>query len=130
MRAFLLLDLVTTETPASYQQADLNLVKENFPDVALLDLDATSDELLVHYAKRMIQEATQLVVCIKADEKSSFRSLSPMLEDLLQGKEQQLILIRGNSYRLQRMVEARPHLKLIQVDTEAEVIAELKQFYT
>lgn len=130
MRTFLLLDLIPTEMPASYQQAEVNLVKTNFPAIALLDLDATSDELLVHYAKRVIREATQLVVCIKADENTLFRNLTPLLEDLLQGKDQQLILLRGKSNRLQRIIEARPHVRFKKVDTDAEVILEMKQFYT
>jgi biopolymer transport protein ExbD len=130
MQAFLLLDLTSEDKPASYQQADVNLVKVNFPNVALLDLDATSDELLVHYAKRMMQEAAQLVVCIKADENTSFRSLTPLLESLLQENEQQLVLLRGESHRLQRMIEARPYVKFKKVDSTSDVIAELEQFYT
>jgi biopolymer transport protein ExbD len=130
MQAFLLLDLTSAGKPASYQQADVNLVKVNFPDVALLDLDATSDELLVYYAKRMMQEAAQLVVCIKADENTSFRNLTPLLESLLQENEQQLVLLRGESHRLQRMIEARPYVKYKKVDSTSDVIAELEQFYT
>jgi biopolymer transport protein ExbD len=130
MQAFLLLDLTSAGKPVSYQQADVNLVKVNFPNVALLDLDATSDELLVHYAKRMMQEAAQLVVCIKADENTSFRNLTPLLESLLQGNEQQFVLLRGESHRLQRMIEARPYVKYKKVDSTSDVIAELEQFYT
>jgi hypothetical protein len=130
MQAFLLLDLTSAGKPASYQQADVNLVKVNFPDVALLDLDATSDELLVYYAKRVMQEAAQLVVCIKADENTSFRNLTPLLESLLQGNEQQLVLLRGESHRLQRMIKARPYVKFKKVDSTSDVIAELEQFYT
>lgn len=129
MQAFLYLDLTVAEQPVSYQQAELKLVKTRFPHIALLDLDAASDEMLVHYAKRMMQESEQLAVCIIADKNASFRNLTTLLEDLLQADRRQLILLRGESQRLQRILEARPQLRFKQIGTGAELLNELEQFY-
>lgn len=129
MRAFLYLNLTEEGQLTSYRQPDMELVKTLFPDVALLDLDAASDEVLVHYAKRMMQEATQIAVCIKVEEQASFRSLMALLEDLLQAKGEQLILLRGENARLQRILEARPQLHFKQVKTATELITELALFF-
>lgn len=130
MLAFLYLNLTVSEQPVSYQQAEVQLVKAYFPDVALLDMDADSDEMLLHYAKRMIQEADQLVVCLKAEEGASLQLLTTVLEAMQQAKGQHVILLRGENQRLHRILQARPQLNFRKVSPEAELLEGLNTFYS
>lgn len=125
MQAFLYLDL--TASP-SFQQPAVAAVKKALPDVSVLDVDTRSDEMLQHYALRMLREATRAVVCLKADENTAnFGSIMPLLEELLQGQEQRLVLLLGQHPRLRRMFQARPHV-LFQEVAEEELVGKVRVF--
>lgn len=129
MRTFLYLNLAASARFVNYEQPDLKLVRANFPAVAVLDIDSASDEMLLHYAKRMMLEARQTVLCIKAGEDAAFQNLLPLLEGLLEAEGQKLVLLRGNNPRLQRILQARPQLPAMQVETEAKLLKELRIYF-
>ncbi|MFD2513049.1 hypothetical protein ACFSRY_04170 [Pontibacter locisalis] len=125
MQAFLFIDLTT---PASYHQPVLERVKAVLPKVSVLDLDAESDEMMQHYALRLLRNSGKLVVCIKADEGvTEIAVLMPFLEELFQENPDRLVLLLGHHTRLSRMFEARPEVNF-KVVGEGEVVEETEKF--
>ena len=131
MGAFLYLNLNDPDHFSGYQQPEVQLVKTHFPGVAVLDLDAASDDMLMHYAKRLLLETEQVVVCIKTAEKSAPQLLMTMLETVLQSQQQQqlLVILQGDNARIQRILEARPQLKTERVHSVEDLLQKLKTFY-
>ncbi|GHA66763.1 hypothetical protein [Pontibacter akesuensis] len=126
MQAFLYLNLTTEK---AYAQPLVDQVRQTFPELAILDLDAQSDELLQHYALRLLRESERAVVSIKADETTvDLTGAMPLLEELFQGGTQRLVLLLGQHARLQRIFAARPHV-VFQVVEEGEVVEEVKGYF-
>jgi len=125
MEAFLYLNLTAA---AAYRKALPEQVRQQLPAVAVLDIDATSCELVLHYALRLLRESERAVVYIQADAAlTGFGTTMPLLEELFQGVENRLVLLAGDHPRLLRMLQARPQVLLRQV-TEGEGLDEVKQF--
>lgn len=126
MQAFLYFDLTDS---GAYQKPVAAQVRQAFPDIAVLDLDTTSDDLLQHYARRMLREATQSIICIKADESTKdLGSLMPLLEEIFREGRQRLVLLEGEHARLRRMFDARPSI-IYSVVSEQEVVRKTKEFF-
>ncbi|WP_276498712.1 hypothetical protein [Pontibacter litorisediminis] len=126
MQAFLYI-VLTADT--AFLQPVVERVRQSLPAVTVLDLDARSDELLQHYALRLLRESERAVVCIKAAESTTgFGSLMPLLEELFEEGRQRLVLLQGQQSRLQRIFAARPHTAL-KVVGEEEVMEEVKGFF-
>lgn len=125
MQAFLCLDLTAT---ATYRKALLEQVQQELPAVAILDVDASSGELLLHYALRLLRESEKAVVYIKADATAaSFGTVMPLLEELFQSQGNRLVLLAGDYPRLLRMLQARPQVQFRQVEEE-DALAEARLF--
>ena len=125
MQAFLYINLTAT-TP--YHQPVPEQVKKALPQIAVLDVDAASGELVQHYALRLLRDAAKAVVCIKADESvADISALMPFLEELFQEHPQRHVLLQGQHDRLQRMFAARPAVSF-KVVGEEEVLEEVEQF--
>ncbi|WP_239022819.1 hypothetical protein [Pontibacter mangrovi] len=125
MQAFLYLDLTQS---TAFHQPVAEQVRQRFPQVTVLDLDARSDELLQHYALRLLRESHRAVVCIKADgEATELASIMPLLEELFEEEKRRLVILTGLQPRLQRIFAARPHVAF-KVVIEEEVVGEVKRF--
>ncbi|MBC5992725.1 hypothetical protein [Pontibacter cellulosilyticus] len=126
MQAFLYFNVTA---PGTYRQPLLEQLKAALPQVAILDLDAQSGELVQHYALQLLKEAEQAVVCIKADEsKTDLGSMMPLLEELFLEKRGRLVLLQGQHARLQRMFGARENINYKTVGEE-EVAQEAQSFF-
>jgi len=126
-KAFLLLDLTTV---ATFRQPLLAEVKRVWPEVATLDVDAQSGELLLHYGLRLLREADKAVVLVQADETTEgFGSAMPLVEELLLAQEGRMVLLLGRHPRLERMLQARPHIAFKQILDEAEALGELALYF-
>ncbi|MFD2069360.1 hypothetical protein ACFSKU_20925 [Pontibacter silvestris] len=122
------MDLSST-AGVTFQQPLLEQVTEQYPELSILDLDTQSDELMQHYAKKLLQEAEQSIICIKGDRLNiGFGKLTPILEELLRPEKGRLVLLLGWHSRLQRMLQARPLLQFKQVEDEDRVLEETEQF--
>jgi hypothetical protein len=131
MKALLYIRLLTDDQTIVYQNSLLEQVKKKFPDVAVLDVDSQSGELVVHYAKKLLQDATQVIVCLdSATADAGFGSIFSLLELLLEWQKEQLILFRNNHNRLLRMVQARPELEAKVVQDDVEFLQEVQRFYS
>lgn len=127
MQAFLLLDLTST---TDFQRPLLAQVKQTWPEVVTLDVDTASGELLLHYALRLLREADKAVVLVQVDERTpGFGSAMPLVEELLLAQEGRMILLLGRHPRLQRMLQARPHIAFRQILGEAEALAALALYF-
>ncbi|ARS36746.1 hypothetical protein [Pontibacter actiniarum] len=125
MQAFLYIDLAANN---AYRKPVVELVQKALPTVTVLDLDSRSDELLQHYALRLLREAERTVVCIKADDGAAgLGNLMPLLEELFQEGRQRLVLLQGEHPRLQRIFSVRPHVAFKAVGA-GEVPAEVSAF--
>ena len=125
MQAFLYLDLTAA---AAYRKPLPEQVQQELPTVAVLDIDAQSSELVLHYALRLLRDSEKAVVYIKADATAAnFGTAMPLLEELFQAGENRLILLAGEHPRLLRMFQARPQVQFKQVNEE-EALEEVKQF--
>jgi hypothetical protein len=125
MKAFLYIDLTSS---ATYHKELLGKVKQAFPELALLDMDGRSEELLQHYALKLLREGEQVIVCIKAEEQlSDISILMPFMEELFQNYDNKLILLLGSHNRLNRILSARPNLTFKNID-EREVVLETQKF--
>lgn len=126
MQAFLYFSMAATTT---YGQPVLQKVKQALPQTAILDFDAASDELVLHYALKLLREAEKAVCCIKTDESThDISAILPLLEELFIEKPDRLILLQGQHARLQRMFDARAGVKY-KVVTEQEVTEATVQFF-
>ncbi|MBB6609915.1 hypothetical protein H7F15_02595 [Pontibacter sp. Tf4] len=131
MKAFLYIRLLSDGETIVYGNPVLDQVKKLSPDVALLDLDSRSEQLVLHYAKQLLHEATQTIVCIDSTTPDAgFGNVFPLLEQVLESENNQLILFRNSHHRLQRMVQARPELKAIVVQDNAALLQAVEQFYS
>ena len=131
MKALLYIRLLAKNQTMAYGNPVLEQVKRLFPDVAALDVDSQSGELVLHYATQLLQNSEQTIVCIdSAAPDEGFGSLFPVLELALEGQKEQLILFRNSHTRLRRMVEARPALQMKQVENDEELLQEVKGFYS
>ncbi len=125
MQAFLYFDLTSD---SAFHKPVVEQVRQSLPAVSILDLDARSDELLQHYALRLLRESEKAVVCIKADENAAeLSSLMPLLEELFEEGKQRLVLLQGQHPRLQRIFAARPHVAFKVVEEE-NVLEEVRRF--
>jgi predicted lysophospholipase L1 biosynthesis ABC-type transport system permease subunit len=131
MKALLYLRLLTEDQTIAYGNPLLEQVKNQFPEVAVLDVDSQSGELVLHYAKQLLQNSERLIVCIDSSASDAgFGSVFPLLELVLEGRKEQLIVFRTEHTRLQRMVQARPELQVKAVQDDAELLQEVQRFYT
>jgi hypothetical protein len=131
MKALLYLRLLTEDQTIAYGNPLLEQIKSQFPDLAVLDVDSQSGELVLHYAKQLLQDSEQLIVCVdSAAADAGFGSVFPLLELVLEGRKEQLIVFRTGHTRLQRMVQARPELQMKVVEDDVELLSEVHQFYT
>jgi len=129
MKALLYISLLAENQTINYSNAVVEQVKKQFPEVAVLDVDNRSDQLVLHYAKQLLQTADQLIVCIdSATPDAGFGSLFSLLELLLENPKDQLILFRNEHTRLQRMVQARAELKAVSVNSDDELLEQVKNF--
>ncbi len=125
MQAFLYVDLIVA---AAYQKALPERVQRQFPAAAVLDIDATSGELVLHYALRLLRESEQMVVYIHVPmPEAGIDALMPLLEELFREQPDRLILLGGDHPRLLRMLQARPRLLFKQVKEEV-ALEEISKF--
>lgn len=125
MQAFLYYDLAVS---TAFHQPVVEQVRQSIPAVSVLDLDAASDKLLLHYALRLLRESERAVVSIKSDGNTAdLTSLMPLLEELFVEGKQRLILLQGQHPRLQRIFAARSHVAF-KVVREEEVVPAVRQF--
>jgi hypothetical protein len=131
MKALLYLRLLAEDQAIAYGNPLLELMKKELSDVAVLDVDSQSGELVLHYAKQLLQNSEQLIVCVdSAAADAGFGSVFPLLELVLEGRKEQLIVFRTEHTRLQRMIQARPELQMKVVQDDAAWLQEVHQFYT
>ncbi len=131
MKGLLYIRLMAQGQPVVYQNPLLEQVKKQLPDVAVLDVDSESGELVLHYARQLLQDATQTIIVIEsATPDAAFGSVFTVIESLLDGQKDQLILFRQEHSRLLRMVQARPELKYKATPTDAELLQVITQFYS
>ena len=127
MQAFLYLDLTAA---AAYRKPLPEQVQQELPAVAVLDIDAQSSELVLHYALRLLRESEKAVLYIKADATATnFGTAMPLLEELFQGGENRFILLAGDHPRLLRMLQARPYINFRLLEEEG-ALEMVKQFLT
>lgn len=127
MQAFIYVALTPS---ATYSLPLLDQVKAALPNLAILDLDAKSEELVQHYALKLLTEAEQAIVCIKADESiNDLTGIMPLLEELFLEKPNRLVLLQGPHARLQRMFGARESITY-KVVAEEEVVQVAQAFFS
>lgn len=117
MQALLWMDL--SDEP-NFGQPVLAWARQHFPNLAVFDLDTRSEEMLQHYAVRLLQETPGTIVCLKAGE-GNLNQLMPLLEELLQPQPQRHLLLLGHHPRLSRMLHARPTIRHSAVADEEEL---------
>ena len=128
IQAFLYLDLTAA---AAYRKPLPEQVQQELPAVAVLDIDAHTSELVLHYALRLLRESEKAVVYITTDATAAnFGTAMSLLEELFQSRENRLILFEGDHPRLLRMFQARPYINFRQIEEieEEEALEEVKQF--
>lgn len=131
MRAFILISLADRPSQA-YGQLVLQEVKQ-LPagDLAVLDLDAFSEEMLINYARRLIQEAEAFVVYFKVEnENAAFGTSLKIVEEIIRHFKPGLILIEGHHQRLQTIMQSRPHLACKSAATAVDLKPYLVSFLT
>ncbi|MER2998021.1 hypothetical protein [Pontibacter populi] len=123
MKALLYLRLLADDQTIVYGNPVLEGLKKQLPDVAVLDVDSRSGELVLHYAKQLLQGSEQVIVCIdSASADAGFGSVFPLIELVLEGQKEQLIVFRNDHGRLQRMVQARSELKMKVVQDDIDLM--------
>ncbi|MBC5774277.1 hypothetical protein H8S95_09410 [Pontibacter sp. KCTC 32443] len=131
MKALLYIRLLADTQTIAYGNPVLEQVKIQYPDAAVLDIDSQSGELVLHYARQLLQDSEELIVCIDSNAPDvGVGSIFPLLELILEGQKRQLILLKNSHHRLQRMVQARPELQMKMVQDDVELLRAVKEFYT
>lgn len=131
MKALLYIRLLDENQTIAYSNPMLDQAKKLLPDVAILDLDSQSDQLVLHYARQLLKEATQTIVCIdSATPDAGLGSIFSLLEPILESEKSQLFLFRSKHNRLQRMLQARPELQVKMMQDDAELLQVVQEFYS
>jgi hypothetical protein len=131
MRSLLYIRLLAEGQTINYSNPILELVKNQFPDAGLLDIDSQSGELVLHYARQMLQDSERVAIVLDSTTTDAgFGKVFPLIELLLGGGKEQLILFRNDHNRLLRMVKARPELYIKQVQSDEELVQEIAAFYS
>ncbi|MCC9168786.1 hypothetical protein [Pontibacter harenae] len=129
-KAFLYLQVTKAAAGIAYDLPLIKWVKTHYPDAAVLDADLQSDEITLHYARRLLQQNSRTIVCFKVEAPDvPITGFMPLLEEMLQPQEQQLVLLWGEHSQLQRIFQARPQLQFKIYLEEEEVQEEIKSFY-
>jgi hypothetical protein len=113
-----------------FKQPVLQKVKEQFPEVITLDVDAASDEMLVTQACRLVQEAKQAVIYFKVIEpQANLGAGFRVVEEIIRTNKPILILIEGNHARLASILKVRPHLMVTPVSEGSNIFEHLTAYF-
>jgi hypothetical protein len=122
MRAFIFISL--SDAPSfAYQQPVLEWVKQaGALNLATLDIDAFSDEMLVNYACRLVQEAPHYAVYFKMERADAPLGASlKIIEEIIRDNKPGLVLLEGEHQRLKAIMQSRPHLNFKIAATETDL---------
>ncbi len=96
-----------TEKPElSFQQPDVSGIKQEFPQLTTFDLDNHSEEMIVGYAQKLMDESKKVVFYIKASEVSSQGGLMKLLSRLVRKKKSALLILEGKNALAEKMGKA------------------------
>jgi hypothetical protein len=130
MKTFIQVDVENTAA-FSYNRPLLQWLKAQAPEIAVLDIDSYSDEMLISQAGRLLREAIFYAVYFKvAETNAQLGSAFKLVEEIIREDKPGLILIEGDHARLTAIVQARPHLQLKTVTSPEEVKRHLAEYFT
>ncbi|GEO02574.1 hypothetical protein AAE02nite_02380 [Adhaeribacter aerolatus] len=129
MQTFIQVNIENT-TSFSFQRPLLSWLKARNPEMAVLDLDSFSDEMLVKQAGRLIQEAVKYAVYFKvAEPDAKLGAAFKLLEEIIGEDKPGLILLEGTHARLTAILQSRPHLQFNTVPNPEEVKQHLDHYF-
>ena len=130
MQALVLVTLAE-RSKFTFAQPLLAWLKKELPALQLVDIDNFSDSILVAGACRLVQEADQRALYFKVEpENIPLGASLKLLETVLQPGKPTLLLLEGKHRQLAAICSARPHLKLIQSENEANLREKLLVFFS
>jgi hypothetical protein len=129
MKTFIQVNVENTAA-FSYHRPLLPWLRAQVPEIAVLDIDSDSDEMLVLQAGRLLQEATFYAVYFKvAEPNARLGSAFKLVEEIIREDKPGLILIEGGHNRLTAIMQARPHLLLKTVTSQEEIKLHLAEYF-
>ncbi|AKQ46669.1 hypothetical protein TH63_15230 [Rufibacter radiotolerans] len=107
MVAMVLVDL-TEEGTFTYRQPVLTWVKQHYPKVVTLDVDAASEPAMLGYAQKLLQEARFCVVFLKTSPKQRLGVAAAFIETILQKGAAAAVSLEGEQPQIVSILKARP----------------------
>ncbi|KAA5549190.1 hypothetical protein [Adhaeribacter rhizoryzae] len=129
MEAFIQVNIENTAS-FSFQRPLLSWLKAQNPEIAVLDVDSLSDEMLITQASRLIQEAAKYAIYFKvAEPNGNLGAAFKLVEEIIREDKPGLILIEGTHTRLTAIVQSRFYLQYIPVNNPEEIKPHLKEYF-
>ena len=130
MSTFLLVHLQAGNSTI-YQYPVVNWVKTNYPEVTVLDVDNTSDELLISYACRLISEENKVVIYfISESPDAPLGAALRIVETLISSENANIrVLVAGEHQRLKNIFSARLHISFLTSEDIFQLQTAITTFY-
>jgi len=130
MQAFIQVNIENSPS-FSFQRPLLSWLKAQNAEIAVLDVDSLSDEMLTTQAGRLMQEAAKYAIYFKvAEPNANLGAAFKLVEEIIKEEKPGLIIIEGTHARLTAIVQSRPHLQYTPVNSPEEVKLHLKEYFT
>lgn len=115
-KTFLLVTLTDKQT-LTFGDPILIWIKENFPLVQVLDVDAYSDDILISQACTLIKESRLAVIFFKVlTPQSTLGSSIKLLEAILQNQEKGYVFLSGNHILVENIVADRAQVSFKKIE--------------
>lgn len=129
-KTFILVTLADRQT-LTFGHPILTWVKENFPKVQILDVDAHSDDYLVSQACALVKESTLAVICFNVKTPhSSLGASIKLLEAILQTSEKGYVFLNGDHNQLNNILADRVQVSFQKVETPNALEEEIKKVFS
>ena len=129
MQAFIQVSL-SSNAFYSFQQPIIQWLNQKAPEIATLDIDAASDEMLVNHAGGLMQEAELYAVYFKVIEpNANLGKAFRVVEEIIRDNKPGFIIVAGTHTRLTNIIEARPQLTLMSLQNEIDIQQQLTNYF-
>ncbi len=113
-----------------YQKPILAKIKNCFPKVDCLDVDAYSEEFLMSQACQVAEQAESCVVYFNSPESDNSLGASVRLAEVLIRRQQKSqVILQGENQRLERLFTNRDYLTFFKNPEEELLFQNLEDFY-
>lgn len=130
MPAFLLVHLRSGNS-SIYEYPIITWIKEQYPEITVLDVDNSSDDLLISYACRLIVEEDRVIIYfIAKNPDAPVGAALRIIEAIISTEKATIqVLSEGQHNRLAAILTSRPHIPFLTAEAINQLKIEINTFY-